>query len=204
MSPNFMIQLCITQVNSARSTADITDGRNFLVQNCTKNFWLRYLGFINILQGRVQIFKTFALLNTPVSRVEFFIELKRYRRHFITQELSKSHKLIKWCVCVKAFPHKKLSCRILKAIRLQKTVLSSWTKLIMFITRLLSTGGRKLPFGNYSDRKTLVEGIFRDWTPRSCDHIELPLDYFRLCRPRDLSYVHFHIILEVVFLSLLF
>jgi len=74
----------------------------------------------------------------------------------------------------------------------------------MFITRLLSTGGRKLPFGNYSDRKTLVEGIFRDWTPRSCDHIELPLDYFRLCRPRDLSYVHFHIILEVVFLSLLF
>jgi hypothetical protein len=34
--------------------------------------------------------------------------------------------------------------------------------------------------------------------------LSLILDHFRLCRPRDLSYVHYHITLEVVFLSLLF
>jgi len=34
--------------------------------------------------------------------------------------------------------------------------------------------------------------------------LNLILEYFRLCRPSDLYYGHFHIILEVVFLSLLF
>jgi len=34
--------------------------------------------------------------------------------------------------------------------------------------------------------------------------LSLILEYFMLCRPSDLYYVHFHITLEVVFLSLLF
>ena len=51
--------------------------------------------------------KTFALLNTPVSPVESFIEFKKYSRHSVIPELSKPHKLIKWYARVKAFPLKK-------------------------------------------------------------------------------------------------
>jgi len=51
--------------------------------------------------------KTFALLNTPVNLVEFFIEFKKYSLHSIIPELSKTRKLIKWYVCVKVLPLKK-------------------------------------------------------------------------------------------------